>query len=341
MSKKCVALGEVLLRLKSPGNERLFQTAGLEATFGGGEANALVSLANYGWRTEILTGLPDHQVGDAAVAEMSRHKVGTGYVVRKDGRLGSYYLEAGAAQRPSVVVYDRSGSVFAGLKAAEVDLAGALDGADVLLVSGITPAVSQEAADLAIATLAAAKQRGMKTVLDFNYRSKLWKYGVQPPEVMEPLTRLADVVIAGIEDIEIMLGLAVEDDLNAPRIERYKKWVAMLMDKYPNISRVACSLRKSVNASYNQLGACMVTHEGFYQANTYDITRIIDRVGAGDAFAGGLIHGLFELGDDQKAIEFATAAGCLKHSIPGDYNRVSETEVLALVAGDGAGRVVR
>jgi 2-dehydro-3-deoxygluconokinase len=341
MSKKCVALGEVLLRLKAPGFERLFQTPALEATFGGGEANALVSLANYGWDTEMLTGLPDNEIGDAAIAELARHQVRTLHVARKPGRLGSYYLETGAAQRPANVVYDRAGSVFSALKPADIDLSAAFDGADVLLVSGITPAVSQAAADIAIAALAAAKQRGMQIVVDFNYRSKLWNYGVEPPEVMEPMTRLADVIVAGIEDIQIMLGLAINEGGCSERVDRFKLWAEAVFAEYPNVSRVVCSLRESLSASHNRLGACMVTRGSFYQSKTYDITQIIDRVGAGDALVGALIHGLYGLQDEQHAIEFAAAAGCLKHSVPGDYNRVSENEVLALVGGDGAGRVLR
>jgi 2-dehydro-3-deoxygluconokinase len=182
---------------------------------------------------------------------------------------------------------------------------------------------------------------GLQTVLDFNYRSKLWQYGVEPPAVMAGLAEHADVMVAGIEDLIIMLGLDIEDDPAADRAERYKNWASAVFDAYPNVQKTMCSLRESISASHNRLSACMVSRESFHRAKTYDITHIVDRVGAGDALIGGLIHGLNCFETDADALEFATAAGCLKHSIPGDCNRVSEAEVLALAGGDGAGRVVR
>lgn len=341
MTRKCVALGEILLRLKAPGYERLFQSNSLEATFGGGEANALVSLANYGWGTEMLSAVPDHAIGAAAIDELRRHRVGADLIVRQSGRLGSYFLETGAAQRPASVIYDRAHSVFSELPVDAIDFDSAFAGADVFLVSGITPAISQSAADLAVAALEQAKQRGIETIVDFNYRSKLWKYGVEPPVVMDPMTHLADGIVAGIEDIQIMLGMHIDDDADEARPDRFRRWAAAVFDRYSNVQRVACSLRQSLSASHNRLGACMMGRDGFVCSKTYDITRIVDRVGAGDALVGALIHGLHALGDDQQAIEFAAAAGCLKHSIPGDFNRVSEAEVMALAGGDGNGRVLR
>lgn len=341
MTRKCVALGEIMLRLKSPRYERLFQSDRLEATFGGGEANVLASLSQFGWETEFITGVPDHEIGDAALSELRKFGVGTKHCVRKSGRLGSYFLEAGAAQRPPKVVYDREGSVFSKLLPADIDFKAALNGADILLISGITPALSASAADLAVAAAEAAHALGVKIVCDFNYRSKLWNYGVSPHAIMPKLIQFADVVVAGIEDFQIMLGMELVEDGGGTRVERYQTWTQAVFEQYPTLSYLACSLRESVNASENRLSACLTTRADLYQAPTYDITHIVDRVGTGDAMVAGLIYGLFEIDNPQKAIDFATAAGCLKHSVLGDMNRVSVGEVEALIAGGGTGRVVR
>ena len=342
---KVVTFGEIMLRLKSPAYERFFQSPVLEATFGGGEANVAVSLANYGMDVSFVTVLPKNDIAEACIRELRGFGVDTGKIVRKDGRLGIYYLETGAVQRPSKVVYDRAGSAIAEAKAGDIDWKKVFDGATWFHLTGITPAISQGAADLSIEAVKAAKAAGVHVSCDLNYRKNLWKYGKKADEVMTELVKYVDTVIANEEDFQKSLGLSAESASAVQEgqidVELYKKIASSAMAKYPNIKRVAITLRESKSANHNDWSACLYNGKEFFLSRKYSITDIVDRVGGGDSFGGGLIYGLNTYESEKDALEFAVAASCLKHTIPGDYNRVTVAEVESLMKGSGTGRVQR
>jgi 2-dehydro-3-deoxygluconokinase len=342
---KVVTFGEIMLRLKSPAYERFFQSPALEATFGGGEANVAVSLANYGMDASFVTVLPKNDIADACIRELRGFGVDTKDIVRKDGRLGIYYLETGAVQRPSKVIYDRAGSAIAEAKAGDIDWEKVFEGATWFHLTGITPAISQGAADLSLEAVKAAKKLGVHVSCDLNYRKNLWKYGKRADEVMTELVQYVDTVIANEEDFQKSLGLSAESSSAAEEgqidVELYKKIAAGAMAKYPNIKRVAITLRESKSANHNDWSACLYNGKDFFLSRKYSITDIVDRVGGGDSFGGGLIYGLNNYESEKDALEFAVAASCLKHTIPGDYNRVSVAEVESLMKGSGTGRVQR
>jgi 2-dehydro-3-deoxygluconokinase len=334
-----------MLRLKSPAYERFFQSPVLEATFGGGEANVAVSLANYGMDVSFVTVLPKNDIAEACIRELRGFGVDTGKIVRKDGRLGIYYLETGAVQRPSKVVYDRAGSAIAEAKAGDIDWKKVFDGATWFHLTGITPAISQGAADLSLEAVKAAKEMGVHVSCDLNYRKNLWKYGKKADEVMTELVKDVDTVIANEEDFQKSLGLSAESASAVQEgqidVELYKKIASSAMAKYPNIKRVAITLRESKSANHNDWSACLYNGKEFFLSRKYSITDIVDRVGGGDSFGGGLIYGLNTYESEKDALEFAVAASCLKHTIPGDYNRVTVAEVESLMKGSGTGRVQR
>ena len=342
---KVITFGEIMLRLKSPSYERFFQSPMLEATFGGGEANVAVSLANYGMDASFVTVLPKNDIADACIRELRGFGVDTSKIVRKDGRLGIYYLETGAVQRPSKVVYDRAGSAIAEAKAGDIDWKSVFDGATWFHLTGITPAISQGAADLSLEAVKAAKEMGVHVSCDLNYRKNLWKYGKRADEVMTELVKYVDTVIANEEDFQKSLGLSAESASAVQEgqidVELYKKIASSAMAKYPNIKRVAITLRESKSANHNDWSACLYNGKEFFLSRKYSITDIVDRVGGGDSFGGGLIYGLNTYGSEKEALEFAVAASCLKHTIPGDYNRVTVAEVESLMKGSGTGRVQR
>ncbi|MBQ9252599.1 MAG: sugar kinase [Clostridia bacterium] len=342
---KVVTFGEIMLRLKSPAYERFFQSPVLEATFGGGEANVAVSLANYGMDASFVTVLPKNDIADACIRELRGFGVNTNDIVRKEGRLGIYYLETGAVQRPSKVVYDRAGSAIAEAKAGDIDWKKVFDGATWFHLTGITPAISQGAADLSLEAVKAAKELGVHVSCDLNYRKNLWKYGKKADEVMTELVKYVDTVIANEEDFQKSLGLSAESASAVQEgqidVELYKKIAASAMAKYPNIKRVAITLRESKSANHNDWSACLYNGKDFFLSRKYSITDIVDRVGGGDSFGGGLIYGLNNYDNEKDALEFAVAASCLKHTIPGDYNRVTVAEVESLMKGSGTGRVQR
>ena len=342
---KIVTFGEVMLRLKSPGYERLFQSPVLEATFGGGEANVSVSLANYGMDTAFVSVIPAGAIGDACIREMRGFGVDTSRVVRKDGRMGIYYLETGAVQRPSKVVYDRAGSAIAEAKPGDIDWDKAFEGATWLHLTGITPAISEGAAELSLEAVKAAKAKNMHVSCDLNYRKNLWKYGKRADEVMTELVKYVDTIIANEEDVQKALGISAESasavDEGDIDVELYKAIAAKVMNAYPNVQRVAITLRESKSANHNDWSACLYNGEDFFLSRKYSITDIVDRVGGGDSFGGGLIYGLLHYNDEKTALEFAVAASCLKHTIPGDYNRMTASEVESLMKGSGTGRVQR
>jgi 2-dehydro-3-deoxygluconokinase len=343
VAKRVVTVGEIMLRLKAPGRERLFQSPSLEATFGGAESNVAVSLAQYGLDAAFATVLPPGAIGDAAVAELRRVGVDTRLVRRAGARVGIYFLEAGAAQRPSRVVYDRAGSAMAEAAATDFAWDEVLHGADWLHISGITPALSAAAAALALAAVTEARRRGVTVSCDYNYRANLWRWGKPAPEVMRELVRHVQVGIANEEDCQRALGIESDVDVKAGSLdpERMRALAERVLAAFPNLEKQVITLRESRSADHNLWSACLHDRRRFLVSRRYDIARIVDRVGSGDAFAAGLIYGLLALGDDQRALEFATAAGCLKHSVPGDFNRTSVAEVEALLKGDGSGRVQR
>ena len=339
-----VTFGEVMLRLKSPAHELLFQSPMLEATFGGAEANVAVSLANYGIPVSFATAIPANAVGDACVGELRRFGVDTRHIRRQGDRMGIYFLESGANQRPSKVTYDRSGSAIATARTGDFDWDAILEGARWFHVTGVTPAISASAAELAIEGARRAREKGITVSCDYNYRKNLWRYGKKAPEVMRELVRHVHVGIANEEDCQKALGIDIEVDVHSGALEteRYRSVAERVLDEFPNLERQVITLRESRSADTNGWSAVMHNRKEFLASRHYDITHIVDRVGGGDSFGGGLVYGLLAYPeDDQKALEFATAASCLKHSIIGDFNRVSVSDVEALMKGDASGRVQR
>jgi 2-dehydro-3-deoxygluconokinase len=286
---------------------------------------------------------PSNPLVDAFLGELRRFNVDPGYVVRKPGRLGVYFVERGANQRPSKVVYDRDYSSISLAKPGDINWDVTFDGANWFHVTGITPALSQGAADLAIEAARKAKEKGLTVSCDLNYRKKLWNYGKQAKEVMGELVKYVDVAIANEEDCQKALGIAVDVDVESGKLEaaQYEKLTARVLETYPNLKMIAITLRESVNASQNGWSACLNDRREFMVSRRYDITDIVDRVGGGDSFAAGLIYGLDNYDAHRDALEFAVAMSCLKHSISGDFARLTRDDVLALVKGGGSGRVQR
>lgn len=340
---KVVTFGEIMLRLKAPGREKLFQSAELEATFGGGEANVAVSLANYGMDAGFVTVLPENEIADACIGELRRFGVDTSLIKRGEGRMGVYYLEAGSVQRPSKVIYDRAGSAISKAKPGDIDWDAVFEGCEWFHITGITPAISESAMELSFEAVKAASAKGITISCDFNFRKKLWKYGKEATQVMPELVRYVDVGIANEEDCQKSLGITIEADVEKGRIEveKYRKLSEKVMEEYPNLKYMAITLRESISADHNDWSACINDGKGFHVSKKYEMTHIIDRVGGGDSFAGGLIYGLNNYEETAEALEFAVAASCLKHTISGDFNRVSAKDVKSLMGGDGSGRVQR
>lgn len=338
-----LTFGEIMLRLKAPGHERFFQSPMLEATFGGGEANVAVSLSQFGLDAGFVSAVPDNEIGEAALAELRKFGVETRNVRRSGERLGIYFLETGANQRPSKVIYDRANSSIATARPGDFDWPSIFEGARWLHVTGITPALSQSAADLTLECAKAARSAGVIVSCDFNYRGKLWNYGRSAPEVMSELVRHIDICIANEGDCEMCLGITVDDaPSKISRAARYEALTEKMLGLYPNIKVMAATMRKSHSADYNRWSACLRDRDnGFKLSRRYEITDMVDRVGAGDSFSAALILALNTYDDRQQALEFAVAASCLKHSIPGDFNRVGVAEVEKLMAGDSSGRVQR
>jgi 2-dehydro-3-deoxygluconokinase len=340
---RVVTLGEVMLRLKSPGFERLFQSPALEATFGGAEANVAASLAQFGVDTRFVSAIPANTVGDACIAALKSFGIDTSLIKRQGERLGIYFLENGADQRPSRVTYDRGGSSISTAKIDDFDWDMVFDGADWFHVSGVTPAISASAAELSIAAAKAARQRNITVSIDYNFRKNLWKYGRKAPDVMRQVVSHATIGIANEEDCQRALGIEAYVDVSSGELEhaKYRALTETVLEAFPNLTKQVITLRESHSADRNGWSACLFNGSDFLLSRHYDITDIVDRVGAGDSFAAGLIYGLRAYDDDQKALDFATAASCLKHSIPGDINRVGVGEVESLMQGDASGRVQR
>jgi 2-dehydro-3-deoxygluconokinase len=338
-----VTLGEIMLRLRAPGRERLFQSPVLEATFGGGEANVAVSLAQLGVAARFVTALPPGPLGDAAIAQLRGFGVDVSVILRRPGRMGLYFLEPGAAQRASLVTYDRDGSAMALVDRGELDWDAVLEGATWFHITGITPALSASAASVADAAMTEARARGIACSIDLNHRASLWRYGRSAQEVMRELVARADLVVANEEDCQRSLGIEARADVRAGRLsaDAYEELSAEVLRQFPNLRAVAITLRESRGADVNGWSACLRDADGFHEGRSFEILDIVDRVGTGDAFAAGLIYGYVRELPLTEALDLAIAAGCLKHSVPGDLNRVTLDEVLRLVSGDASGRVSR
>jgi len=340
---RVVTFGEVMLRLKSPGFERLFQSPLIEATFGGAEANVAVSLAQFGLPVSFVTSLPVNPLGESAIGEIRKFGVDTSFIKRAGDRIGIYFLESGSNQRASKVTYDRGGSSIAAAKPGDFDWDAILKGASWFHISGVTPAISVSAAALSLEAVKAARSKGVTVSCDYNYRKNLWCYGKKAPEVMREIVSHATVGIANEEDCQKALGIEIDADVSKGKLdaERYSLLAEKVLSEFPNLEKQVITLRESHSADHNGWSAILRNRKKSLTSRKYDITNIVDRVGAGDSFAAGFIYGSITYRDDQRALEFAAAASCLKHSILGDFNRVDVSEVETLMKGEGSGRVQR
>ena len=341
-----ITFGEIMLRLSTPGYLRFSQSRQFDATFGGGEANVAVSLANYGVDVEFVTRVPDNDIARSCLRDLRSYGVGTKHIITGGDRLGIYFLETGAVARPSKVVYDRAGSSIAAIEPGMIDWDEVFKGADWFHWTGITPAISQGAADVCLEAVKAARRLGLTVSCDLNYRKNLWKYGKKASEVMPALVEGCDIILGNEEDADKVFGIKPEGfdvEGTGGRIDqqRCRSVGGQLMARFPQAKKVIITLRGSINANHNTWGGVLWDGTTLYESRRYDITHIVDRVGGGDSFMGGLIYGLLSYGDDRKALDFAVAASCLKHTIFGDYNQVTVAEVEKLMAGDGSGRVSR
>lgn len=338
---KIITLGEIMLRLSTPGNTRFVQSDYFDVVYGGGEANVAVSLANYGHDAYFVSKLPTHEIGQSAVNALRRYGVHTDYIVRGGDRVGIYYLETGASMRPSKVIYDRTDSAIAKATAEEFDFDEIMNGADWFHFSGITPALSDEAAKLTEAACIAAKKHGVKVSCDLNYRKKLWT-PEKAQSVMRGLMQYVDVCIGNEEDAKLCLGFEPKANVEEGQTDASGYYgIFRQMKEEFGFETVCSTLRESYSATCNGWKALIYDGKDFYESKRYEINPIIDRVGGGDSFSGGLIHGLLTKQTQGEALEFAVAASALKHTINGDFNLVSTEEVEALANGDASGRVQR
>jgi len=343
--EKYITFGEIMLRLKSPNHEKFFQSPLLEATFGGGEANVAAGLARFGLNTAYISLIPANLIGDACIRELKKQGVDTSLILRKGDRLGIYFLEPGANQRPSKVVYDRSHSAIAEAKPGDINWDKVFDQVTWFHISGITPAISLSASELSLEAVKKAREKGITVSCDLNYRSKLWKYGKSAPEVMTELVKYVDIAMGNEEDCQKSLGVKVDIDIDVEsgelQVEKYRELTDKILKLYPNIKKIAITLRESYSANHNRWSAVLNNREEFFISKKYGIHNIVDRVGTGDSFAAGLIYGLSDLSSEKEALEFAVAASCLMHSIPGDLPLLSVEEVKSLAGGATSGRVQR
>ena len=343
---KVITFGEIMLRLSTPGYLRFSQARQFDATFGGGEANVAVSLANFGIDAEFVTRLPDNDIARSCLHDLRSYGVGTSHCITGGERLGIYFLETGAVARPSKVVYDRAHSAISTIQPGMVDWHEVFQGADWFHWTGITPAISESAALACLEAINVANEMGVFVSCDLNYRKNLWKWGKTAAEVMPELVRGCDLILGNEEDAEKEFGIKPEG-FDAEHSDgsidqtRFESVCRQLMARFPRCRTVAITLRGSINANHNTWGGVIFDGETLMESRRYDITHIVDRVGGGDSFMGGLIYGLLTWQDDQRAIDFAAAASCLKHTISGDYNQVTVKEVESLMSGNASGRVAR
>lgn len=339
-----VTFGEVMLRLTPPGKDLILQTPFFKATPGGAEANVAVSLANYGENVAYVTALPpSNPIAESIISDIGKSGVDTSFIRRSGSRVGLYFTQTGSAMRPSKVIYDRTGSSIADVRPGDFDWDRILDGAQWFHVTGITPAIAEGTSMVTFEALEKCREKGITVSCDLNYRKKLWKWGKQATEVMTEVARYIDVMIANEEDCQKCLGIDLDVDVSSGELDvsKYRKLSSIVMDRYPNVKFLAVSLRESVSADNNNWSGVLASRDGFFESKKYPITDIVDRIGGGDAFGAGLIYGLVHFESEKDAIEFAVAASALKHTIYGDFNRVSKEDVLALMEGDSSGRVQR
>ena len=345
MTNKVITFGEIMLRLAPPGYLRFNQATEFTATFGGGEANVAVSLANYGLKVEFVTRLPENDIARSCMMNLRQYSVGTDSIVFGGERMGIYFLEAGAVSRGSKVIYDRANSAIAAIERGMIDWEMVFEGATWFHWTGITPAISQGAADVCLEAIQTANKKDITVSCDLNYRKNLWKYGKTAGEIMPDLVAGTDIILGNEEDAEKVLGISPEGvDVTGGHVEgaAYESVSKQIMERFPRCKKVITTLRGSINANHNTWSGVLWDGEKLFEAPTYQITHIVDRVGGGDSFMGGLIYGLLTwTGDDQQALNFAVAASCLKHTVYGDFNQVTVDEVLKLTEGDASGRVAR
>ncbi len=347
MSKKVVTFGEIMLRLATPGYLRFNQSKELTSTFGGGEANVAVSLANYGLNAEFVSRLPQNDIAKWCEMELHKYGVSTNNMIYGGDRLGIYFLETGAVARPSKVVYDRAHASIADIKPGMINWKEVFKDAQWFHWTGITPALSQGAADACLEAIKVANEMGVTVSTDLNFRKNLWKYGKTASEVMPALVEGCDVILGNEEDAETVFGIKPEGfDVTKTGghvdAKEFQSVCEQLMKRFPRAKKVIVTLRGSINANHNTWAGVLFDGKKLYESPNYNITHIVDRVGGGDSFMGGLVYGLISYpGDDQKALNFAVAASCLKHTIYGDFNQVTVAEVENLMKGDGSGRVSR
>lgn len=344
--KKVVTFGEIMLRLSPPGFLRFQQAGSFDVIYGGGESNVAVSLAQFGIPSTFVTRLPDNDIGRCAMMSLRKKGVNTDEIVYGGERLGIYFLETGAVSRGSKVIYDRAHSAISTIKSGMIDWEKVFDDAQWFHWTGITPAISQGAADVCLEAIQAANELGVTVSTDLNYRKKLWNYGKEPGEVMPALVEGCDVILGNEEDAEKHFGIhPAEVDVtqgDTVEAEAYRSTCTQLMERFPRAQKVITTLRGSISASHNSWSGVLYNGDEFLTAPTYQITHIVDRVGGGDSFMAGIIYSLVtEPDDDQRALEFAVAASCLKHTIYGDANLSTVDEVEKLMGGDASGRVSR
>ena len=345
MTNKVVTFGEIMLRLSTPGYERFIQATNFDASYGGGEANVAVSLANYGISVEFVSRLPKNDIGQACASNLRKYNVGINHIVWGGERLGIYFLETGAVARASKVVYDRAYSSIATIETGMVNWDAVFEGVTWFHWTGITPAISEGAAKVCLEAIKIANKKGITVSTDLNFRKNLWKYGKKASEVMPELVEGCDIILGNEEDAEMVFGIKPQGvDVTKGHLEAaaYQSVCEQLMKRFPRAKKVIVTLRGSVSANHNTWSGVLFDGKKLYQAPEYNITHIVDRVGGGDSFMGGLIYGLLTYtSDDQKALNFAVAASCLKHTIIGDFNLVTVDEVEKLMGGDASGRVSR
>jgi 2-dehydro-3-deoxygluconokinase len=345
MVGKIVTFGEVMMRLSPPGYLRFAQARAFDVIYGGGEANVAVSLAHFGLPVDYVTRLPDNDLGNACLQFLRQYGVGVDKIVRGGDRLGIYFLEMGAMQRGSKVIYDRANSAIATVERGMIDWHQVFADADWFHWTGITPAISEGAASVCLEAVQTAKEMGLTTSCDLNYRKKLWRWGKQPGEVMPELVGYCDVAVGNEEDADKVFGIrAPKTDVTAGEIDadNYRHVCDQLARRFPNLRTIAITLRGSVSASHNTWSGVLWGEGRFYKGPQFDATHIVDRVGGGDSFVAGLIYALLAHPDKpQRALDFAVAASCLKHSISGDFNLITVGEVEKLMGGDVSGRVSR
>jgi 2-dehydro-3-deoxygluconokinase len=339
-----VTFGEIMLRLSTPGFERFVQAGRFDINFGGGEANVAVSLANYSIPVEYITRLPNNDIGLAAAMTLRKYGVGTGNIVWGGERMGIYFLETGAVSRASKIIYDRAYASISTIEPGMVDWEKVFESATWFHWTGITPAISDSTARVCLEAIKAANRKGITVSTDLNYRKNLWKYGKKASEVMPELVSGCDVILGNEEDAEKVFGIKPEGvNVTGGNVEAaaYESVCRQLMKQFSRAKKVIITLRGSISANHNTWSGVLFDGKKLIQSPQYNITHIVDRVGGGDSFMGGLIYGMLTYGDDQKALNFAVAASCLKHTIPGDFNLVTIEEVEKLMQGDASGRVTR